>query len=438
MNTNKILMATGAVILSMHAPLAYAWGKSECIAIVMPSMSGMTGNTQELANSVRDLMASYLTAPSIRLISLDAKLPSLAVEEAREKGCESLLYLTVTRKTGSRGLARAMGQAAASSSWAIPYGGSVAGAVGRVGAVGGLQAAASLAQSTKAKDEIHLDYRLESPSGQVQFGPRTETRRANADGEDILTPVIAQAAEAIVSRKGRETNRAAVPAEAVPAPAPAPLATPGNVLEKSRAAYAALRSYSDTGTVVIEYGTSRDKHTFQTYFRAPRFFYFEFTKANNTDKYVVWSDDAAFHSWWKTTGVTNDYPKENGIGAFTTGSVPTKGSLSQISELLFPNFSIVGTINEFADGAPAGTEMVNGRMCYKVAGVSRSTYGATGHVVNVRRTTIWIDVETLLIRKVLEDWSDASRVDRRITTFEPRENPPINDSQFQFNPKGGR
>ena len=48
---------------------------------------------------------------------------------------------------------------------------------------------------------MRFEYRLQSISGQIQFGPKTETQTAKIDGEDLLTPVVARAAEAIVSRK---------------------------------------------------------------------------------------------------------------------------------------------------------------------------------------------------------------------------------------------
>ena len=111
----------------------------------------------------------------------------------------------MTRKSDGRGLAQALGQVAGASSWRVPYGGgSVASAAAQVGAAGGLQAVASIAQSTKAKDEVRLEYRLESVGGQVQFGPRTETRKATVDREDLVTPVVMRAAEAIVARKNKK------------------------------------------------------------------------------------------------------------------------------------------------------------------------------------------------------------------------------------------
>src|SRR5437016_14638635 len=76
-----------------------------------------------------------------------------------------------------------------------------------------------------------------------------------------------------------------------------------DLLQRSRTMYGALRSYADTGVVVKEYSAStRDRHTFSTNFnRAPRRFRLDFNKQSG-DRYVVWGDPDAFHTWWKTTG----------------------------------------------------------------------------------------------------------------------------------------
>lgn len=196
-------IAAGLLVLLGLAQGAQAQSKARksCIAIALPTVEGMQGNALEAANGVRDLMASYLTGPSLKVIALEAKLPSTAVEEAKEKGCEPLLFLAIRHKAGGHGFMKALGQAASTSSWSLPGGGSVASATVRAGAAGGLQAAASMAQSTKAKDEVSLEYRLQTADGHVAWGPKTERQTAKADGEDLLTPVVSRAAEAIVTRK---------------------------------------------------------------------------------------------------------------------------------------------------------------------------------------------------------------------------------------------
>jgi len=172
-----------------------------CVAIMAPTLEGVPGSAADAANGVRDLIASYLQGPTIKAVAMEAKLPSLAAEEAKQKGCESLLITSVRRKSSNRSLLKALGQAAGSSSYSLPYGGSSVGStVARAGTTAGLQTASSLAQSTKAKDELSFEYRLQSPDGKVQFGPKTEKRAAKTDGEDLLTPVVTRAAEAIVTR----------------------------------------------------------------------------------------------------------------------------------------------------------------------------------------------------------------------------------------------
>ena len=182
---------------STHAPTP----EPSCMAIALPTVQGIPGNGPEIAGGIRDLVAGYLLGPAVKVVSLAAKLPSQSVEEAKQKACETMLYLTLTKKSGGGRLTKALGQAAGTSAWYLPGGGTAASATARAAASVGLQTASSLAASTKAKDEVRLEYRLQSPDGHVQFGPRTESQTATVDGEDLLTPVAMRAAETIVTRK---------------------------------------------------------------------------------------------------------------------------------------------------------------------------------------------------------------------------------------------
>jgi hypothetical protein len=204
-------LSCGAMVgIALSMAAAGAWAQSgsadpakpaACIGIVTPTVEGVPGNAVDAGNGARDLMASYLQGPSIKVVALEAKLPSLAAEEAKQKGCEPLLLTSVRRKSGGRpGFMKALSQAAGTASWSLPGGSWPASTIARAGTSAALQTVASLAQSTKAKDEISLEYRLQSADGQIEFGPRTERRTAKADGEDLLTPVVTLAAEAIVTR----------------------------------------------------------------------------------------------------------------------------------------------------------------------------------------------------------------------------------------------
>jgi len=201
----RLMLFVATVFLPYPAaaqePSAAAPAPSRCIAIVLPSVQGVEGDATAFGASLRELFASFLRGPSMQVVLLDARLASHAVEEARQKQCAHLLTATLTRKRGGSGggmLGSVLGQAGSSMAWGIP-GGGVGGAVARGAAVATTQAISELASSTKARDEVRLDYRLTSLEGKAELGPTTDKAKAKADGEDLLTPMVERAAHAIVA-----------------------------------------------------------------------------------------------------------------------------------------------------------------------------------------------------------------------------------------------
>src|SRR5882724_3870826 len=86
-------------IVSADGPPAPA-ADARCIAVAIPTVQGVPGNAGDAASGLRDLMISYLTAPSFKIVPLEAKLLSQAGDEARQKKCEPILVLSLTRKSG--------------------------------------------------------------------------------------------------------------------------------------------------------------------------------------------------------------------------------------------------------------------------------------------------------------------------------------------------
>jgi outer membrane lipoprotein-sorting protein len=211
------------------------------------------------------------------------------------------------------------------------------------------------------------------------------------------------------------------------------------ILEESRAAYAALASYADRGEVRIETGSAgvpvwEEKHRFTTAFRTPRNFQFDFHKANG-ERLVVWCDGGDFQSWWSATHVHETYPKGKGHQAFAMSSYPTRGASLQLSPLLFSQAGLQGPLTALAEPRLEGAETLGGRRVLKLVGDVGLGYAKTGAVTSVRKTTVWIDAETHLVRQVLEDTptnAAAGTVDRITTSFEPKANPPLDDGAFRF------
>ena len=167
-----------------------------CVAIVMPSVEGVEDSTA-VASSVRNLLQSYLTGPSLRSIVLDAKLVSQANQEAIQKQCTKVLTVSLTRKTGGNGKSKVAtaAQAAGTAAGYIPGGG--IGEIAVAGAAAGAQAIGSLASTTRAKDEMRIEYQVTTVDGGQILPRKTDSRRAQSNGEDIVTPLVERAANAI-------------------------------------------------------------------------------------------------------------------------------------------------------------------------------------------------------------------------------------------------
>lgn len=182
-------------------PVSAAAPAAVCIAIVLPSAKGAAGDATEFATSLRDLFVSYLTGPSLKTIALESRLATQAVEEARQKDCGNVLVTSIERKRNDgSGWGRALGRAAGTAAWyGVPYGGTAATAAARGAAVAGAHAISTMAESTKAKDEVTLEYRIGTLEAALRATPRTEKAKAKSDGEDLLTPLVEKAAEAIAA-----------------------------------------------------------------------------------------------------------------------------------------------------------------------------------------------------------------------------------------------
>lgn len=175
---------------------------SGCLGIVMPKMQLAQGDVGSAAMSLRDMFAEYLKGPTLKTVALEAKLTSQAIEEARQKGCDRVLLVTLTQKRsggGSNPMGRVIGGAAGAAVYHVPGGGSAASAAARGAVIGGTHAVTSIASSTRKKDELRLEYRIDTVNGQPFMPSKTEQAKARDDGQDLLTPLVEKASEAVAA-----------------------------------------------------------------------------------------------------------------------------------------------------------------------------------------------------------------------------------------------
>ncbi len=170
---------------------------SVLVCLAPPTAQMVGGRNAETVAAVQQAFTEYLTGPTMGVVALKAKLPSQAREEAKRAGCGTVLFTTVKHQRGDpNGLLGKVAGRIESSTWRVA-------ATTRSAATKELaQAAAATAHdvagSVKSKDQVTLEYRLESAAGAV-LAKGDDSEKADSDGDDILTPLIEKAAEAVAA-----------------------------------------------------------------------------------------------------------------------------------------------------------------------------------------------------------------------------------------------
>lgn len=173
------------------------------ICLAPATVEASVGDASAAASTVRDVFTSFLTGPSLHPQPLTARLASQVREEARQAGCPYLLLTSFKhqhKRSGGSMLGRVAAGAAQQGAWeAGVTSGSTAGRIAGRAAYGAAgQAAYDYAVSVRSDDQLTLGYRLETMDGKVVVEQQVK-RKAKSDGEDLLTPIAQQSAEAIVA-----------------------------------------------------------------------------------------------------------------------------------------------------------------------------------------------------------------------------------------------
>ncbi|MDQ4123843.1 MAG: DUF4412 domain-containing protein [Acidobacteriota bacterium] len=167
------------------------------LAAVKTSAVGEGMNAAQLASAIGATLAEYLKTPSVEIVQLEAKLPSQIDAEAKQKECDFVVYTNVAHKKGGGGLGGMFGKAAGNIlGSAIPMAGGTGAAVAGHVAATAIYTAASMSESIKSKDEITLEIKMTQADAAVLT--KQYKAKAKSDGEDIISPLIEQAAQAIV------------------------------------------------------------------------------------------------------------------------------------------------------------------------------------------------------------------------------------------------
>jgi hypothetical protein len=210
-STGRLTLAVAAALFVSLAPTyaqdapgsAHGGGDEVCIAVVQPLITGVEGQADAVATGVRNLFVSFLTGPSMKAVPLEARLASQATEEARQKNCSRVLTMTLEEKHhGDHSKFKTITQAAGHAAGYVPYTG-MASHIGVDAAVVGTEAVASVASTTRAHDEMTINYSVATTDGKSVLSRKSDHAKANSDGEDLITPLVQRAAEAIAAAVGK-------------------------------------------------------------------------------------------------------------------------------------------------------------------------------------------------------------------------------------------
>jgi hypothetical protein len=161
------------------------------IGLVKPKVQMGNGDTAQASETVRGMLSEYLSGPTMQVTLLEARLPAQFEEEARRAGCDYILSTEVVHSRGGGG--GAFGRALGNFGGYVPARDAVTSLV----LSGAVRTAADVATSVKAKDEIQLEFRLQHAGATTPLLTKKVKGRARSDGEDILTPLIENAATEI-------------------------------------------------------------------------------------------------------------------------------------------------------------------------------------------------------------------------------------------------
>jgi hypothetical protein len=194
------------------------------IAPAQAQMGQGNNSPQDYGTPVRNAIILMMSGPAVEITAIDARIPIQMQAEAQQKQCDYLLVSNVTvKRNASTGFGKLMKAGSMASNF-TPIG-MMAHTMGSVnGAMAAAQTANAVMQQTavisaqqqamsqlsgfngqiKSKDEVTVQYQL-FPTGQPQ--PKLDTTlkgKSKTDGEDVLTPLIQQAATTILTEVSKK------------------------------------------------------------------------------------------------------------------------------------------------------------------------------------------------------------------------------------------
>jgi hypothetical protein len=204
------------------------------IGIAPPDAQVGQGNNTggDFSTPIRNAEVTLMSGPAVEITALDAHIPMQLQAEAQQKQCDYVMYSSVLVKHQQGGFGRfaKYGGMAASMT---PMGMMAHGMGGAMAAQAAGAAASQVAQQQamnqlasfngqiKSKDDVTVQYQLIAPGQTTPVLQNTLQGKAKSDGEDVLTPLLTQAATVVLTQVSQPQQAQAQAPATVPAAAAA-------------------------------------------------------------------------------------------------------------------------------------------------------------------------------------------------------------------------
>jgi outer membrane lipoprotein SlyB len=187
------------------------------IGVAPPDAQLGQGNNAgaDYSTPVRNVEVALMSGPAVEVVALDSHIAMQLQAEAQQKQCDYVLYSSVAVKHGGGGFGRFAKMAAPVASMVpmagMAAGGGMGGAVAAQAAGAAASAAAMSAQQQamnqlagfngqiKSKDEVTVKYQLTGSGKTSPVAENSLKAKAKSDGEDVLTPLLQQAATSVLT-----------------------------------------------------------------------------------------------------------------------------------------------------------------------------------------------------------------------------------------------
>ncbi len=203
--------ATGAAVPLPQALGPKAPGKIRIGIAPAQAQLGQGNNAQaDYATPIRNAIIFMMAGPAVEIAALDSRIPLQLQAEAQQKQCDYVLMSNVTVKRSNSGFGKFMKMGSMASN-VTPVGMMAHSMTAMAASQAAAQAAALTAQQQamsqlsqfngqiKSKDDVTVDYQL-YPTGQGQPKLQNSLKgKAKSDGEDVLSPLIQQAATSVLT-----------------------------------------------------------------------------------------------------------------------------------------------------------------------------------------------------------------------------------------------